>query len=152
MDFSNFNVSTEDAPPDVYKPLPKGDYLCSVEGIEQRTSKAGNPYLNVKLRVVDGDSKGRVIFDFLMPSAEKNDKGEMSFGMKKFLAFAKSSGIQGTITGTHEQFNHKTVLAKVDVEEDDYNGGERNRVVWYKEIERNELGDPETTFSEDVPF
>lgn len=59
-----FNAA--DVEPNSRKPLPAGVYLCKIDETERKPSKSGNgDYLKVKASVIDGEYKGKVIFDQL---------------------------------------------------------------------------------------
>lgn len=53
-----------------YKELPCGYYNVKIEACERMTSKGGNPMLQVKARVADGEHKGRLHFIYQMTKSE----------------------------------------------------------------------------------
>ena len=58
------NVDTSNAtPPGEFPALPAGTYRVQVDETKIRTSGAGNEYLNIRLRVVEGEHADRFIFD-----------------------------------------------------------------------------------------
>ena len=64
-----------------YKPVPDGAYVCVVDKVEFRESKAGNPYLNWILVVDSGPHEGRWLFKRNMLGSPQN----MTF-LKKDIA------------------------------------------------------------------
>lgn len=65
MAFLNFNA-TEVAPETEYKPLPAGEYVAMIVESSLENTKAGTgQYLKMKFQIVDGEHKGRAIFDNL---------------------------------------------------------------------------------------
>jgi len=65
MDFNNFNA-TEVEPMGEFTPLPPGKYLMAITESSEETTKAGTgKYLKLKLEVLEGDAKGRIVFNNL---------------------------------------------------------------------------------------
>lgn len=65
MAFLNFNAA-EVAPETEYKPLPAGEYVAMIVESSLENTKAGTgQYLKMKFQIVDGEHKGRAIFDNL---------------------------------------------------------------------------------------
>lgn len=65
MDISNYS-NVQAKPNDEYEPLPAGEYLCAIKASESKATKDGSgQYLELKVEVIDGPKKGRVIFDIL---------------------------------------------------------------------------------------
>ena len=54
IDFSNVKSG--------FEPIPEGTYNAVVVEVEPRTSQAGKPYLNWKLRLQGGEYDGRTVF------------------------------------------------------------------------------------------
>jgi hypothetical protein len=62
----NFNASEVKPAGTGYEPLPAGKYTAVIDSSEMKQNKAGTgSYLELKLQVVDGDYKGRTVFDRL---------------------------------------------------------------------------------------
>ena len=78
--WADANVDKADSGTD-YAPVPDGPYVCCVDRVEFRESKAGNPYLNWVLVVDNGPHEGRWLFKRNMLGNAQN----MSF-LKKDIA------------------------------------------------------------------
>ena len=62
MDFNDFDA-TEVEPMGEFAPLPAGKYLMAITESEEKETKSGDgKYLSLKLEVLEGDSKGRIVF------------------------------------------------------------------------------------------
>ena len=46
-----------------FKPLPKGDYVCVVDNVEETETSAGEKAWKIRFKVVEGEYKGRYLFD-----------------------------------------------------------------------------------------
>ncbi len=63
MSFLNFNAATV-APQETFEPVPAGTYLASIEESEIKETKSrSGQILNLTWRVLDGQFKGRKVFD-----------------------------------------------------------------------------------------
>jgi hypothetical protein len=78
FDESHFNANDID-PATEYRPLPEGEYRCAILSAEEKPTKAGTgSYVNLKLQVLDGEFKGRVLFDMITlknPNVTAQDMG-----------------------------------------------------------------------------
>lgn len=52
--------------PEDFSPIPDGQYLAQVESVEERSTTNGDERWNLKLEIIDGQFKGRHVFDGLM--------------------------------------------------------------------------------------
>jgi hypothetical protein len=65
MSTLNFDATKVD-PTDTYAPIPAGDYLVIISKAEAKATKNGNGrLLELTLKIVEGQHKGRVIFERL---------------------------------------------------------------------------------------
>lgn len=64
-DLQGFNAN--EIPEDNFEPIPNGEYNVAIIGVQRCASKtnATNSYLELKLQVIDGEFKGRQVFDRL---------------------------------------------------------------------------------------
>lgn len=46
-----------------FDPVPEGTYVARIEKAEEKTSKAGNPMIQVTYEIIDGDQSGRKVFE-----------------------------------------------------------------------------------------
>jgi hypothetical protein len=74
MEFDAMWESTEVAENKEYAPLPDGKYTCNVEDcVFGATKETGNPMFSWKLKITDGQHKGRLIFHNRVLSKEFPD-------------------------------------------------------------------------------
>lgn len=127
--------------------LPKGEYKVLVDKLEQRPTKKDahlvesgakkitevNWMVSVKLIVIEGEYKNRIIFDnFNMknesPQAEQIGRGQ-------FAGFVKACGLNPD-TANEDDLINRIVIAKVDSKEQTYNGEtkEQNFVRGYLSV------------------
>ena len=60
-------TETENPTPTV---IPAGPQICEVAGAFEKVSAAGRPYYNLKLRVIEGQFKNRVVFGMLFADGD----------------------------------------------------------------------------------
>jgi pentose-5-phosphate-3-epimerase len=64
VDLNGFDA--DQVPESEFAPLPEGDYVAVISESEQKPTKAGDgSYVKLKIEIVDGDYKGRVLFENL---------------------------------------------------------------------------------------
>jgi hypothetical protein len=62
---SGFDATTVE-PRESFQPIPAGDYTVCISASEEKTTASGNgEYLKLTLEVLDGDHKGRLLFENL---------------------------------------------------------------------------------------
>lgn len=64
---NGFDASTVE-PSRPLEPLPAGDYTCAITQSELKKSNGGDDMLAIELQVLDGEHKGRKLFDRFMRS------------------------------------------------------------------------------------
>ena len=62
---------TEVLPEQSFKRLPKGGYVAKILSVEEQTSRAGNPYLVLKLDIAEGEYMGFYADDYQKQSGDK---------------------------------------------------------------------------------
>ena len=106
-----------------YEPMPAGDYVAEICAVEERTSKTGNKYLSLQVRV---EGRG-VVFDNLNlwhPNAKA-----VKIATERLNAIGKALGM-ASISDT-DQLLAKQVMISVVVESN--NGGTpRNSITDYR--------------------
>jgi len=100
--------------------IPMGKYLVQVTEATETESKSGVPMLKVRHQIVEGEFKGRYLYD------------QLSFNCKRPKSFGKALGL---ITGTEKEFEldpervlNRLVYVKVDTEV--YDGTTRSKVTF----------------------
>lgn len=102
-----------------WEPLPEGDYLMSLKSVEDRKSKKGDDMVTTVFEVIDGEDKGRLIYDnFLVTCAANPEVTE--FAKNRVSRFLQSVGIEdgfdgiGNDYGQLSEYIGKPFIAKVE--------------------------------------
>ncbi len=115
------------APQDDFSPVPPGTYPMLIESAEiKQTKKGDGHYINLAMTVLDGQQKGRKLFDRIMiqhPNAEC-----LAIGMKAFGAIGRAIGA-AELTDTSQLLN-QVVAIRVRVTTDEKYGAQ-NEVQKY---------------------
>jgi hypothetical protein len=100
--------------------IPKGKYLCQVKEATETESKSGADMLKLKLKIVEGELKGRTIFD------------QLSFNCKRPKLFAIALGMAKKDTKILEIDPDKIInrLVYVQIEQENYEGSLRSKVAF----------------------
>lgn len=112
-----------------FEPLPTGDYLVLAQDAEVKVSRSGDSrYLSLKLQVLDGPSRNRIVFGRVTISA-KNETAQR-IGQAQFSALCRATGI--VRPNDTAEFLNKPFVAHVKYEppRDGYGAG--NSVTGYK--------------------
>lgn len=136
------NVNLTDYKERFGQTVPPGRYTVVVDDLEQTTSKAGNPMVNLWFRIVEGPSDGATIVDRVTVTEK---------ALFRVVAFMQAIG-QPT-PRRNLQINLNTWLGKrlqVDVEDGEpYNGRVRSEVRGYLRIDGEDGGSE--TAARDLP-
>lgn len=112
-----------------FDPLPAGDYLCVVAKSEKKPTKKQDGFLlELELQVIDGPSKGRILWDRLNmwnpnPKATEIARAQMS-------ALCRAVGVMQPKDST--ELHNIPLIVSVKVEKREDNGEYANRVTAYK--------------------
>ena len=88
LDFNAANVE----PATEYEPLPAGKYLAEITASEMKATKSGNgTYLELEFTVLDGDCRGRKVWDRLCLSHPNNLTQKIAQG--KLSAICRAVGV-----------------------------------------------------------
>lgn len=124
-DLEGFNAD-EVEPQQEFSALPKGTYVVCIEESEMRDTKNGDgKYLNLRLRVLDGEFKNRVLFDRLN-LFNKNEKA-VQIAKASLSSICRAVGVMQPKDSS--ELHNKPLCAKVAVRE--YNGENQNEVKGY---------------------
>jgi len=104
VDFDQVPDSTD------FNPIPEGDYLCTIDSVEKSETRHGDEMWKIRLAVLDGEHKGRFIFDNLPFSAR---------GLPRVKAFCAAIGvdISGTVELTPTFVENRTCIVSVEIED-----------------------------------
>lgn len=73
-----------------FSPIPDGKYSVVVAKADVKESKSGGAYINFGYQVVDGDFKGRIIFDIV--NIQHSNPEVVRIGMERLATIAWATG------------------------------------------------------------
>lgn len=101
-----------------YSALPDGKYSVVVAKADVKQSKAGGHYLNVGYQVVDGDHKGRIVFDIV--NIEHSNPEVVSIGMERLATIAWATDLgKDSVDDTDDLINKTPFDIMIKTEEKD---------------------------------
>lgn len=127
MALLNFDA-TSVAPATAYEAIPSGDYLGMIVESDMKPTKAGTgSYLQLTLRIIDGEHNGRKLFDRL--NLDNPNQTAVEIAQRTLSAICHSTGVMAPTDSA--ELHDKTMLIKVGVEQDKLDGTLRNVVKGY---------------------
>jgi hypothetical protein len=125
MFFDSTQVQSNEEPSD-FGAIPEGKYLAQIAETEEKISGAGNKYLNIKLQVLEGNYKNRVLWDIVnLWHPKDNVRGIAEQTMKSICNAVK------VLKPEHpEELHHKPLRVSISMETDSQYG-DQNRVKKY---------------------
>ena len=120
-----------------YDPLPEGRYLVALDRAEEVATKAGNgSYVKSSFKVLDGDSKGRLVFhNFLInhPTARAAQIGREQI-TKMLKAMNVNGGFEaiGQDASQLSEFFGQELILEVTVENDATYGANNKIKKWIR--------------------
>ena len=140
---NNYDFSQEDRP--AYEPLPEGYYNVIAIESEIRETKAGTGnYLQFKFEVIDGQYKGRYIWDRF--NLRNPNPKAVEIAQENLARFCQSAGLK-SISDSFE-LHHRPVKVKVSHRE--WNGQTQTEIKGYRKAD---LGNGfQAPPSNDAPF
>ena len=133
MAITNQATHTNTGEKKVYPPLPDGDYLVSFDrASEQATKKGDGSYVKASFKVVEGDYKGRLLFNYFLithsnPKAAQIGKEQLSKCLKAMGVVNGFEGIGNDATQL-ESFVGKELIVKVGIEAGTNGYSDRNKI------------------------
>lgn len=119
----------EHEPSSDFKVLTPGDYTCLIESAELKTTEKGTGKLvKVTLGVIEGQSKGRKLFDYINLQNPSEDCQRM--GIAQLSALGRAAGVY-PVSDTADIVD-KVVVAVVKVKKRKDTGQDQNDVCTYK--------------------
>lgn len=128
-----------------FEVLPEGTYIFRIDDVTDNISKNGDPMINVRFIVVDGDYAGRKIWDNIIIPEQNSPAIKIKGRTMHFLHCIKEP-YEGKFDWNSEMWVGKAVTIRVY--HDEYNGKTRAKVAEYILDEDNQ----EVADSETVPF
>lgn len=126
----NFDARTVD-PTSTFAPLPNGEYRCHITESEIKpTANRSGKYLQLVWEVLDGEFKGRKVWDRL--NIENANSTAQDIARRALSAICHATGVLQLAQS--QQLHHKPVMVKLVVKQDaGYDA--RNEVKGYKAVE-----------------
>ena len=119
--------SQDDKPQADFEALPEGEYLAIIEASEMKATKAGDGhYLKLKLQVIEGKYKGRVVFDNL--NLDNKSKTARDIARATFAVIREAVGVPNPQDSS--ELHGKPLVMKLKQRE--YNGEMQNEVKGYR--------------------
>jgi hypothetical protein len=108
----NFNANDFIEEEKDFSPIPAGDYPVMVESTEMKTTKAGTgKYVSAKIIVLDGKSKGRVLFTNF--NIENPNPEAAKIGRSQLANLVKACGLESIVDTS--QLHSKPIIARVTI-------------------------------------
>jgi hypothetical protein len=111
---------------DSYEPVPPGQYVAEVTGVEQTQTRSGVEMWRLELTILDGTHEGRRIFDNLVFS-------ERGVRRVKLVADRLGIDVSGEMSLEREDLRDRTCLLDVQIEDYESRDGilrQRNAVPY----------------------
>lgn len=125
---NGFDASTVD--PDAgFEPIPDGEYVAIITESEMKpTSKGTGQYLQVKMEIVDGQHKGRTLFDRF--NLQNPSEQAVNIAMRQFSALCHAVNVLRVQDSC--QLHNIPFIAKVKCKKRTDNGEWTNEIGGYK--------------------
>lgn len=126
-----------------FEPVPEGEYLCVVSRVDEKETQAGDTMWGIGLEILEGEHKGRLIFDNLVFVASCKPRLKVVFHRFGFPVDEPFDASPSDLEG-------KRIYVTTEIEE--YNGKDRNKVTFagYRPVDAPELEGVGP--DDDVPF
>jgi hypothetical protein len=121
---SGFDATTVE-PRESFQPIPAGDYTVCISASEEKTTASGNGvYLKLTLEVLDGDHKGRLLFENL--NLKNPSAAAVDIARRTARDICLAVNVPQLNDGGVMELHGKPMLASVKVEKRNDNGELRN--------------------------
>lgn len=114
-----------------FAPIPPGKYLCRLVEVEESKTQNDDEMWNVRFEVIEGDQKGRAVFDRLVFS-------QAAIKRVKLICSRLGLDVSGSLNLTPELVKGKTCYLNVQIEEylDEEENPKKRNVVPFAGYER----------------
>ena len=120
--------ATQVEPAGSFEPLPAGKYVALIAASEQKANKAGTgEYVELKLQVIDGDHKGRLLFDRL--NLKHPNQQAVEIATRTLSSICRAINVHQP--GSTLELHGKPMLVNVGVSKRSDNGELTNEVKGY---------------------
>ncbi len=129
-DLSGFNADNIEPARD-FELLPAGDYKVTIVSTERKPTKAGTGhYLEMRMDVIEGPSKGRVLFERL--NLWNPNEVAVKIAQQQLAALCRAVGI--STPEDSSEFCNKPICATVKIDKGRDGYGDSNGIKTYKAI------------------
>jgi hypothetical protein len=130
---NGFDAATVE-PSEAFTPLPAGEYTCLIAASEEKPTASGSgEYLKLTIEVLDGEHKGRHLFENL--NLKNPSEVAVKIAQQTLSAICRAVGV---MRPQHAMELHgRPFVATVAVEKRKDNGELSNRIKGYKAIGGN---------------
>lgn len=122
----NFNASTVE-PAQSFDPVPPGDYLVHIKDSEMADTKTGGQMLKLTLEILDGQYKGRLVWDRL--NLVNNNPQAVEIAYRTLSAICHAAGVIDCQDSS--QLHGRPMVAKIKVKPGDDRYDPSNEVRAY---------------------
>ena len=140
-----YEYDATEVKPMTFSPVPEGKYYLTIENVDERTTKNGDPMFNIEFSFQDPAYANRKVWNnvTLLPP------GKPGAGMAIHFLKCIDQPFEGKIVVNPANWLGKTLIAKVGIEQD-FRGNDRNCVV---AVEHSDpIKDLPATPGAEVPF
>ncbi len=136
----NYNAE-EYEPLGSFEPLPVGEYTVVIESSEKKSASTGKgEYLQFVYNVVDGEFKGRKLFDRL--NIENESEQAQTIARRALSSVCRAVGVMHP--KSTEELHDKPFVVKVRIQPAKGEYGPTNRISEYKAVGGEPLAAPPT--------
>jgi len=136
----NYNAE-EYEPLGSFEPLPVGEYTVVIESSEKKSASTGKgEYLQFVYNVVDGEFKGRKLFDRL--NIENESEQAQTIARRALSSVCRAVGVMHP--KSTEELHDKPFVVKVRIQPAKGENGATNRISEYKAVGGEPLAAPPT--------
>lgn len=140
--------ATQVEPAGSFEPLPAGKYVALIADSEHKTTKAGTgEYVELKLEVIDGEHKGRLVFDRL----NLKNPNPQAVAIAKSTLSAICRAVNVHRPGSTPELHGKPLLVNVGVKKRSDNGELTNEVKGYGPVGQA-TAEPATAAASGMPW
>lgn len=123
--------STTVEPNSAYEPIPAGDYIVVVTDSDVKQTKTGSgEYLQVTLEIVEGQFKGRKIFDRL--NIRNTNATAQTIGQQQLSGLCRACNV--SVLEESEQLHDVPLSVRLTIEDGKGDYGPQNRVKLYSSV------------------
>nr|ADY57828.1 protein of unknown function DUF669 [Rubinisphaera brasiliensis DSM 5305] len=124
------NFDAREVPESNFEPIPAGSYKAMAAKSEMKTSQAGAQYLSMQFKILDGEHKGRLIFNNFNLRHSKPDVAQMA--KAEFASLCRACSVFNP-RDTAELHN-KPIMLKVGLQKRKDTGELQNTVKGYSPL------------------